>query len=81
MTVALDASAGAIRLAVSDDGPGIPAAERERVFDRFYRAEGTSAPGSGLGLSIVQRAAQRLQARVGIEDGPQGRGVTVLLHF
>ena len=81
VTVALDASAGAIRLAVSDDGPGIPAAERERVFDRFYRAEGTSAPGSGLGLSIVQRAAQRLQARVGIEDGPQGRGVTVLLHF
>lgn len=81
VTVALDGSAGAIRLAVSDDGPGIPAVERERVFDRFYRAEGTSAPGSGLGLAIVQRAAQRLQARVGIEDGPQGRGVTVLLHF
>lgn len=81
VTVALDRSAGAIRLAVSDDGPGIPVAERERVFDRFYRAEGASAPGSGLGLAIVQRAAQRLQARVGIEDGPGGRGVTVLLHF
>lgn len=81
VTVALDRSAGAIRLAVSDDGPGIPVAERERVFDRFYRAEGTSAPGSGLGLAIVQRAAQRLQARIRIEDGPQGRGVTALLHF
>lgn len=81
VTVALDRSAGAIRLAVSDDGPGIPVAERERVFDRFYRAEGACASGSGLGLAIVQRAAQRLQARVGIEDGPGGRGVTVLLHF
>lgn len=82
VTIGLDRSAGAICLAVSDDGPGIPQVERERVFDRFYRgATAPSSAGSGLGLAIVRRAAQRLQARVGIEDGPDGRGITVLLRF
>ncbi|MFM2347614.1 MAG: hypothetical protein RL654_2367 [Pseudomonadota bacterium] len=82
VTIGLDPSAGTICLAVSDDGPGIPQAERERVFDRFHR--GLAAPssaGSGLGLAIVRRAAQRLQASVVIEDGPDGHGITVLLRF
>ena len=44
---------------VADDGPGIPAADRARVFERFYRARATSdAPGSGLGLAIVKAAAE-----------------------
>ena len=47
-----------VLLRVADSGPGIPAAEREKVFKRFYRALGTEAPGSGLGLSIVQRIAE-----------------------
>ncbi len=43
------------RLIVEDDGPGIPAAERERIFERFYRLERSrSTPGSGLGLSLVR---------------------------
>lgn len=47
-----------VLLRISDSGPGIPPEEREKVFKRFYRALGTEAPGSGLGLSIVQRIAE-----------------------
>lgn len=67
-------AAGEARITVADNGPGIPAGERERVFDRFYRIrnEGT---GSGLGLSIVRRAAERHGGCVACEDGPDGRGV------
>lgn len=45
-------------LCVSDTGPGIPEAFRERVFDRFYRLADANVPGSGLGLSIVKQVAQ-----------------------
>jgi two-component system, OmpR family, sensor kinase len=51
-------------LAVEDSGPGIPEAEQERVFDRFYRVPGSEAEGSGLGLSIVKMVADRLGAQV-----------------
>lgn len=47
-----------VLLRVADSGPGIPPDERDKVFKRFYRALGTEAPGSGLGLSIVQRIAE-----------------------
>lgn len=49
---------GHIRLTVSDQGPGIPEHERERVLSRFTRLGGSDAPGSGLGLSIALRIAQ-----------------------
>ena len=63
-------------LEVVDDGPGIPAAERARVFDRFYRVAGTDVPGSGLGLAIVKQVADLHRARVELADGLDGRGVT-----
>jgi len=44
-------------ISVYDSGPGIPEAERERVFERFYRVAGSDVPGSGLGLSIVRQVA------------------------
>jgi len=53
--VELREQAGVARLSVSDSGPGIPAAERERVFERFQRLAGADIPGSGLGLSIVKQ--------------------------
>jgi two-component system OmpR family sensor kinase len=59
-------------LEVADNGPGIPAAERERVFDRFYRHGGDSEAGSGLGLSIVRTIADRHGARVVLEDSDSG---------
>ncbi len=72
---------------VRDSGPGIPASERERVFDRFYRVPGEAAAGmtgSGLGLAIVKRIAERHGATVMLgpgltHPGGEGLGVTVRL--
>jgi two-component system, OmpR family, sensor histidine kinase TctE len=55
-------------LQVEDSGPGIPAAEREKVFHPFYRALGTNVDGSGLGLAIVREIAQQHAAEVTLED-------------
>jgi two-component system, OmpR family, sensor kinase len=67
-------------LEVVDTGPGIPAAERPRVFDRFYRVAGTGAPGSGLGLAIVKAIADRHGAAVALGDAPGG-GLAVRVDF
>jgi len=72
---------GAAFLEVEDDGPGIPAAERERVLERFYRLPGTSGTGSGLGLAIVREIGLAHGARVEIVDGQDGRGCRVRLIF
>jgi two-component system OmpR family sensor kinase len=71
---------GARLLAVSDTGPGIPAAERERVFDRFYRVPGNRTPGTGLGLAIVKNIADIHGARVELGDAPGG-GLRVVVTF
>jgi two-component system OmpR family sensor kinase len=70
-----------IVLEVADTGPGIPAEERERVFDRFYRVPGTAAPGSGIGLALVKMIAERHAARVELESRAQGRGLVVRVRF
>ncbi len=57
---------------VEDHGPGIPPAERERVFDRFYRGEAAAEGGTGLGLSIARRIAERHAGRVELLDPPGG---------
>ena len=66
---------------VSDTGPGIPPEDRERVFDRFYRRAGSDVPGSGLGLAIVRSIASRHGASVTLQDGTEGRGLTVRVVF
>ena len=68
-------------LEVEDDGPGIPAAERERVLERFYRMPGTSGTGSGLGLAIVREIALAHGAHVEMGEGHAGRGCSVRLIF
>jgi two-component system, OmpR family, sensor kinase len=60
---------------VVDDGPGIPEAERERVFDSFYRVPGTAGEGSGLGLAIAREAAVRLGGSVSLHEPAQGEGL------
>lgn len=66
-----------VELVVSDNGPGIPAGERERVFDRFYRVPEAPTGGSGLGLAIVAEIAQSHGARVALEDARPGLRVRV----
>jgi two-component system, OmpR family, sensor kinase len=68
-------------LTVTDDGPGIPLTERDRVFDRFYRRPGTTPGGSGLGLAIVRAIAQAHGASVVLGDAPGGRGLSVTVQF
>lgn len=75
--LAVQQDAGDWRLAVSDTGPGLPADERGRVFDRFYRGRDSRAPGSGLGLAIVREVARLHGGETFIGDGPGGRGLTV----
>jgi two-component system OmpR family sensor kinase len=60
---------------VEDRGPGIPEAERERVFDRFYRGERAAGGGTGLGLAIVRRIAQAHGGRVELKAGNEGKGL------
>jgi signal transduction histidine kinase len=76
---------GQIVLAVDDSGNGIPASERERVFDRFYRRvkteeAGREDTGSGLGLAIVRSIAQRHAASVQMTDSALG-GLRVAVQF
>jgi len=67
---------GRVRIEVSDDGPGIPAAQRERIFERFYRIDpgrSRAMGGTGLGLSIVKHMVDAMGGRVGVRDN-QPRG-------
>jgi two-component system sensor histidine kinase TctE len=64
-------------LEVEDNGPGIPADEREKVFDRFYRRPGSPGEGCGLGLSIVREIADLHGGRAEIVDPASGAGTCV----
>ena len=71
--------AGRVRLTVSDTGPGIPAAERAAVLDRFHRlARDLGRPGSGLGLSVVAVAARVHGATLTLGDAAPGLRVEVV---
>ena len=78
--VMADESSG--RLEVEDEGPGIPAADRARVFERFYRIPRRGGPeGSGLGLAIVRALADRLGADVRLHDRQNATGLLAVVHF
>jgi signal transduction histidine kinase len=65
----------AVLLTVTDDGPGLPEAERERVFDRFYRAEfsrSRESGGTGLGLPIVRDLVRAHHGTVVLRARPDG---------
>ncbi|WP_229743945.1 sensor histidine kinase [Aliidongia dinghuensis] len=68
------------RLTVSDNGPGIPAAERERVFDRFYRLEASrTTEGNGLGLSLARAVIRLHGGSIALEDNAPGLSAVVSL--
>ena len=76
--VTLRSEGGAASLGVADQGPGIPEADRERVFDRFVRLEThRSSPGTGLGLALVRAIAFRHGASVALEPSEPGLRVRV----
>ncbi|MHA6128945.1 ATP-binding protein [Pseudomonas fluorescens group sp. PF-1] len=68
-------------LEVCDNGPGINAAERERVLERFYRGNNQIGSGSGLGLSIVKTIAEQHGAQVVLDSPPDANGLRVLVVF
>lgn len=68
-------------LRVADTGPGIAPEMHERVFERFVRLGGAQLPGSGLGLSIVRRIAERHGAHIVLGAGLQGRGLALTVIF
>jgi two-component system, OmpR family, sensor kinase len=66
--IQLGLAAGLLIIDIEDSGPGIPLAERQRVFDPFYRVLGQEAVGSGLGLSIVKTIVERLGGTITLSD-------------
>lgn len=72
---------GQIGLDIADNGIGIDQADRERIFDRFFRVTGTEASGSGLGLSIVKNIADHHGIKISILNGLNGGGTCFRLIF
>lgn len=81
VTVRVAADADAVALTAEDNGPGISEAEREKVFERFYRVLGSGAEGCGLGLAIVREIVERHSAQVYIEPAAAGAGTTVVVRL
>ena len=61
-----------IEFAVEDDGPGIPAAERSRVFERFHRARPAGGRGSGLGLAIARAIVEAHGGKIWADESATG---------
>ncbi|HZT53530.1 MAG TPA: ATP-binding protein, partial [Gaiellaceae bacterium] len=71
--VSASASNGTVRIAVQDEGPGIPPSQQERIFEKFGRAEvpGGSKPGTGLGLFIARSIAEAHGGSLEVSSGPE----------
>jgi two-component system OmpR family sensor kinase len=75
-------SDGSACLSVADDGPGVPPADRERIFDRFYQADlARSSGGAGLGLSIARWIVAEHHGTLRVEDTPTGHGAKFVAEF
>jgi two-component system OmpR family sensor kinase len=82
ITLAINETVDAVELVTEDNGPGIAESDRARVFEPFYRGLGTGTVGSGLGLSIVKNAVERMQGRIELSDArrsPTGLRVTLVI--
>ena len=75
--VAVRTLSDGVHLVVEDSGPGIPAEDLARVFDRFYRVPGSQTTGSGLGLAIVKAIAERHGATVSLDKSVRLGGLKV----
>ncbi|MDO9322383.1 MAG: DUF4118 domain-containing protein, partial [Pseudomonas sp.] len=83
LRITIETDAKELRFAVSDQGPGIPLHEREKIFDMFYTAArgDRGGQGTGLGLAICQGMVGAHGGRVSVDDGLDGRGATLCLHL
>src|SRR5581483_5319370 len=81
ISVGLRNGPGGLEFSVADDGPGVPAAERERIFERFYRLERSrSTAGSGLGLSLVAAIANLHDAKIVVSDNRPGLRIAIVFR-
>jgi two-component system sensor histidine kinase TctE len=80
VTVRCGVDAGNPSLSVEDNGVGIPIEARDKVFERFYRVDGTSGEGAGLGLAIVKEVADRHNGVVSVQSA-RGPGVRIIARF
>jgi signal transduction histidine kinase len=81
VTIGSEAVLDRVRVWVQDQGPGVPAGDRERVWDRFWRLErdrGTAVAGTGIGLSVVRELASLHGGRAWVETAPGGGARFVL---
>ena len=82
VSVGLSSEGGWTRLTVVDDGPGIDAAEREKVFERFYRSDrARSGQGAGLGLSIARWIVEQHGGRILAGEGQEGGGAAMYVDI
>jgi PAS domain S-box-containing protein len=68
------------RLAVEDDGPGVPADQQERIFELYGRTEGGAEPGQGIGLAVCARIARKQGGRIWVESEP-GKGARFVVEL
>ena len=83
VSVTLERNDGSVRLWVHDTGAGIPASEKERIFERFYRADPSPdrrTGDAGLGLAIVARIVDFDRGRVSVESDP-GKASSFLVQL
>ncbi|MEM8885954.1 MAG: ATP-binding protein, partial [Planctomycetota bacterium] len=71
---------GAVVVEIADTGPGIPADQREAVFEEYVRLEGSGAEGTGLGLPLARRLAELLEGSLDLASTP-GTGTCVRLRI
>jgi two-component system sensor histidine kinase KdpD len=83
LQLAVESQQDALVFSVSDEGPGIPEAEREKIFDMFYTAArgDRGGQGTGLGLAICQGMVGAHGGRITVGDGIDGRGTRISLHL
>jgi len=82
ITIELSTSDKGAEITITDTGPGMSGDVRRKAFARFYRGDNVpETTGTGLGLAIARRAADRLGARLTLEDGRSGYGLTAVVGF
>jgi two-component system sensor histidine kinase TctE len=81
VTVVTGTEHGLAGLRVQDNGPGIPIAERDQVFERFYRVRGREGDGSGLGLAIVREIVRAAGGTISLDDPPAATGLVVTVRL